>query len=64
VVEKPQRDARTRLAAHVELAPGSASTASTTNAPAIGFDAAGCDSTTVRLSGVIMATTGSSVAFG
>jgi hypothetical protein len=46
------------------LPPGSVSIASTTNAPAIGFDAAGCDSTTVDLFGVIRATTGSSVAFG
>jgi hypothetical protein len=37
---------------------GSISTASITTIPAIGFGAAGCDSTTVGLSGVISATTG------
>jgi hypothetical protein len=40
------------------LPPGSISTDSTTTAPAIGFGADGCDSTTVGLPGVMSATTG------
>ena len=65
VVEiKPQRDARTRLAAHVELAARLRLDRLHNQCPAIGIDAAGCDSTTVGLFGVIRATTGSSVAFG
>src|SRR6266481_1467424 len=42
------------------LPPGSISTDSTTTAPAIGFGADGCDSTTVGLPGVMSATTGRS----
>ncbi len=45
------------------LPPGSISTDSTT-APAIGFGAAGCDSTTVGLPGVMSATTGRSAGPG
>src|SRR5258705_12501875 len=40
------------------LPPGSISTDSTTTAPAIGFGADGCDSTTVGLPGVMRAATG------